>query len=652
MTAPTENECIDYVRTLENDYSLFREQAQHDADLYTLRLLPRIAKALAREQAVYILSQDLSNEAEAVSAFMLAMQTSLTVAPSARDHTTGTIKAADQKLADELERGLALAWLKLNSNRVLENSLIFRMMVQPVGAIVLEMGAIESLDPDDNWPYKAYEIEIDGLGWQEVGGIPTIAGRHYKQLQMEVEREFSGRRQNGTAHEGGILTKKNGSWDFVPASDDYSPRLPPIEAGGGRSKLPEADIMTLYSPEWISIVALNDAPRKIGPVTLGKQTGKLIWQAPNPFGRVPVFLASGIQTPLREMTEKRAAFLRDLGTVTEQINWVESTRATGARNRAAARNYAKPDPESLKAYMEANQGHLPPDIVWKDGETPYIMAELLEVPGGVDPDLDKLEAALEARRQRYSVAAFTQLLDPQIVKDSTLGAWAGAFDASAQKVSKPAGYKDMLIRDILKALEHSIKYVADKHGDVYAQYGLTGGASYLKTSSGKVKEGSAALLNKAAVDFPHEIVVASRSNTLAQRMQLIQIARGGFDPLGDGRPGPGIWQDLWDAMDEDDPTARTSTMAEESLIAEFGAPYVNQQVLASTDYQIELETGERLPLANQGVDPSMTDPNAAAPPAPTAAGPSVPPAGPGMGQPQPMTPTEPVVSSGPPPMGP
>lgn len=593
MTAPSLKEVIENVTTLENDYQHFRDAAQVNGDVYALRRLPKLPKDLARSEAVYMLSPDVADETKTLSAFMLAMRTRIGVL-ALSDKPGVPVNDSTNKRANELEKDLALAWLQLNPNRSLEAAWIWRQLVHPVAITVMELNDWDHLG---SFPFSAYDVELDGVGWQEKRGIPTAMGRHYRQRVKDIAASYAGRPQ-GKEDASPEYDGQRWSW-----SDDYSWREHPTQQSSVNNKtFAEAEMMWYDDGEYITYAAIN-APKakwQLGPVRFGNSSerdGMILWQGPNPFGRVSAFLCSGDWTPLREVRDSRRAFLDDYIVVTQQLNMIASIRATAARNRASARNYLKPEPDSYKAWMAQNKGKPMPPIVWRDGETPVVNGELMEVPGLVDPDLDKQEAALEARRQRLQASGFTKLLDPAVVKDSTLGAWLGAFDAGNQKISAPTGRRDICTREMLEAVLHATRYLHGINKNL-ASYDLAGHGGWLQAGSKRLKEATTGRLDYESQDFSHRIIVETRSATIAQQQQSFAMMMERAQPLPDGRPGVFIYQDMWDAIDEDDPSTRRTTMAIEGLEAEVAVPLIKEIVKSAVSFAVEQELGVRRELVS------------------------------------------------------
>ena len=156
---------------------------------------------------------------------------------------------------------------------------------------------------------------------------------------------------------------------------------------------------------------------------------------------------------------------------------------------------------------------------------------------------------------------------------------------------------------MVEAYHHSVKHIAEHDGVQYARFEMaaTAGGAVNK----KLGDNEMVLVDTAALDFPHEIRVRSYSNTQAQLQTRYEIVRSRFEPLPNGLPGPGIYQDLWDAIDEPDPTQRIATLADEAIEAEFVQPWVKSMVELAMAEEVEKDSGIILP-AMAGAIPDAT----------------------------------------------
>lgn len=595
-------EVIDYVETLRRDYSVMTLERDDRVDLYSMRRIPKLPKDLARNEQVNILSPDVKHVSKGIRSFLLTFLTEIMCQPTARDEA-GVVLDADKRRADSLEKAAAVFLAGINPNRELENNVIWSQLVEPCALIVFECGAIDELDPSKRFPWSAYTVPIEGTGWLEMDGIPTEFGRHYKQVVARVQRQYSRRR--GTEYADRDLYYEDGKWSWKPASDSYRPTLARGPDGKG---FREAEMMAYYDAECLYHVALNHEPGKrfqIGPAGFGrssKRDGIIVWKDENPIGRVPVFIVPGNKTPLTMPEDKYEAFLDELLVTVEQLNVVSTLRATASRNRAAPRDYAHMSADEYRAWVAQNQGQAP-GIEWMDGKTPVIPGELKERPLSVDPDLDKLEQRLEDRRARFTPASLDTLRDPTVVKQSNNATYLAALDSAVQFLAPLIGSLDTARRQMIEAWEASINYYAQHYGPKYADFVLTaGGDDYLRTQS--LKSGAQMHITAKDLEFSHTWRVSTRSHTIGQMAANYEIAAQRFQPMPDGRPGVGIYEDLFSAIDESDPSERMTTMASEALQVETLDPLARQAAIERFARYVELESGVRLPLGAQPPPPA------------------------------------------------
>lgn len=598
---PSEAEVIDTVRTLENDYATFREAAHIAQDVYTLRRLPKLPKDLAQKEAVYMLASDVKAEAKAIAAFMLGMSKRIDAAPTG-DEPGATITETAKKQASDLARALALVLLNLNPYRQLDEQRIMAMMVQPVSLTMLEMGEIEKITPYANFPFSAYNIDLDGCGWQEKASIPTMFGRHYYQNGRDVEKDYSHRR--GSTNEDKALTFTGGkNWQWV--SDDYSiQRRPSQQTMIGAGPVQRVEMMWLGSPEHLSLVGLDNREswaKQFGPIKNGivgtpVPSGTLLWSGENPFGRVPVFMCSGSQDlNLRDVADSRTGFLDELIVETQKMSMIDSIIATAALRKASGRRYIQPDVDALRQFIATNQGKWPGNMEWKDDAVPTLHGKVESWPLDVDPVLINLRDKVDAKIREYKASGFTALLDPQVVKDSTLGSWQGAWNAGVQKLSAPVGRLDTCDRQMLQAIEKAVLWLDDHHKGL-AQFALAGSGPWIRASGKSIKAGAPVVLNRELIDYPHEIVVESRSVSVTEQQQALALVLERAAPLPNGMPGPFIWEDYWEAIGEDDPETRQTTQAAEGMFAEVGYVMAREMAVAAVTAEMEMETGIRPPL--------------------------------------------------------
>lgn len=639
MTDLTEGEVIEYASALWHETATLRQEAEDGTQTYGMYRIPKLPKDLQRKEGVYILSPDVIHEEKEIRSLILTFQTQVENLPldrNSEDVVTGEI----QKVADKIERAAAIFLARLDPDRNLKESRLWRQMVTPLSVEILEMGPITSADPAQRFCWKSFDVDLDGCGWLEADGIPTVFGREYQQMVFDVET-MSQRADGPEGPNAKLRYTNNGKWSWM-ASDDFTARhMPPMTATKQVERASMVWLDDYNGSGMIYLVALDRAGARwqIGPVGIGKTQaqGKLVWKGPNMFGRVSAFLTPGNKTPQRRPQDHYMAYLQELLTITEQGNVIDSTLASAARNAAAPRDYIAAEPESMKEYLQRNNGAMPPPISWPDdGSSPVLLGEIKERPITIDPHFDKLSQTLEARRERYQHGALTTLRDPQVLKDSTATGIISGWDSSMISLSPILGASDRTDRQKVEAWEHSIKMIAEKYGASYAKFTLLAtGAEYVKGKP--LTAGDAAAISADDFKRPHEWRVSTRSRTQAQRQAMLQLAIESMAPLPDGRPNIGVYDDLFEAADVTDKEERVNQLAIEHISYELDDSWLLEMAKLSVEHEIEVDSGERIPLSSQ--DPATLN----TPGAPGAA----PPAGPGRATPPPSG--EPAAPTGSPP---
>lgn len=640
MTDLTESEAIEYVLSLQHETSTLRQEAEDARQVYGLYRLPKLPKDLQRKEAVYILSPEVIHEEKEIRSLIMTFQTQVTNLPLERNDQD-VITQQIQKQADQLEKAAAIFLRRLDPDRTLEEDGLWYQLVQPLSIDILELGPIQSANPAERFPWRQVNVDLDGCGWLENLGIPTVFGRHYQQFVFEVQQQSI--RADGPEGPRAMLQRdSNGRWDWTKweASEDFTPRHMP--AMTSTQHLQKADMVWLddFNGSGMIYLIAMDAPQDGGmwgrlTSALGigqkKPQGKLVWKGQNPFNRCSAFLTPGNRTPQRKPEDKYHPYLDELIVTTEQENIVESTSMTGARNRASPRNYIAADPDALKEYMQRNNGALPPPTTWPDdGGMLTIMGEVKTPAVPVDPDEENLRQQLEARRLRYVHGALALMRDPQVLKESTATGLISAWDSGMTSLSPILGARDRTKRQMIEAWEASIKWIAANYGASYAKFELVAtGGEYAKGK--KLTAGDSSVITADSFDNTHQWLVNTRSKTLAQTQAMLQLAIERMAPLPDGRPNIGTYEELMDAADVTDVDERINRLAIEHISYELDDQWLIEMAKLSVEHEIEVAEGERIQLSSQ--DPAALAQQLAGPPGGLA--PAPPPGGEGPGGPTP-----------------
>lgn len=610
MTDLSEAEVVEYAATLQQETLTLRTEATNNIQTYGMYRIPQLPKDLQRRDAVYLLSPDVMHEEKEIRSLILTFQTQVTCLAMERG-SAGTITDSIKAQADKIERAAAIFLQRIDPDRDGKEARIWRQLVTPCSIDILEMSPIVSANPAENFCWSSVNVELDGCGWLEKGGTPSVFGRQYSQFTFETEN--ASYRKDGPEGPNAKLAwdAHSGTWDWKKweASDDFSPNTSkPLTGSSKRIEMSEMCWLDDYNGTgMIYLVAMSRGSEGLGfgsfRIGAQKPSGKLVWKGLNPFGRVSAFITPGNKTPQREPHNHMMPYLQELLTITEQLNVVDSTRASAARNRAAPRDYVAAQPEALKEYLSRNEGRLPPNVVWPDdGSSPVLLGEIKTPPREVDPDFEHMAETLDARRVRYEHGSLSALRDPQVLKDSTATGLIASYDSSITSLSPVLGAQDRTDRQMIQAWEHSIKFIAEHYGAQYAKFELLATGNEI-VKGRPLQPGDSATIDQTDFEPAHEWRVNTRSRTLAQKQALLQLAIENMADLPNGRPGIGIYDELFDAADVTDREERINILAEEAIIYEVDDTWLMQQAMLSVQHFIEVDSGERIAFSTQ--DPAQ-----------------------------------------------
>lgn len=589
----TAGEVIEYVTTLQQDFSVFRTEAERDTLVAMMNLVPDLEEDFARDTQVNILGGDPIDAGQKIRSQVLTFPTSFTTLATTGE-PGGTVPQALQRKSDNLERINALYWSKVNRNRRLDRRRLWRQLFQPLAVFVQEMMPITSPNPAKRFPWRIFDVPLDTCGWIEEDDMATHFGREYNQAITDIAAKYSRLKGSGTDHEGEDLFWDKGEWGWKSVSDSYSPRIG--RAFMGARGFNEGKLMWYANEERIYAVALNSPTSKltVGPgyvLNHGNRvsSGELVLNIENPFGRCPVYLVPGNDTPLALPADKYQAFLLPLIKTTEQINYIDTVRATKSRNRATFPPYAPMQPEFAKAYMASHGGKMPPAIELPNGTIDYTWADINNPADAEDLDMDKLDQRLEDRAARFRPQAGAQLTDPQVVSNATAAGLLAMIDSNALTLAPLISAGDTMTRQSIDDFHASVRWLGKK-GKAYATFILSSNGDTGAVRVKSLKPGDSVQVDPDALDFDFETRVLTQSKTTSQTQAKIAIARLNMEPTPDGGPGTGTHKDLYAAADIDDQEAQEEQQVIESMLIE-AQPVLASLALAGIKAKFLLDQG-------------------------------------------------------------
>jgi hypothetical protein len=583
------------VNGLDLDFQTLRTDARGRYELYSLRRDPYVPEEIAREGKVRMISPLVIHAAQAIRSDIMLNPTEVTVIPLQRERD-GSITQRMERMAENLERSLAIIWGRMNEGRQLDRDIVWHQLVSPFGIMILEFN--EFIMPDQpEWmtdevyagvveraeanflPWSVSVPDPMTCSWMERDGKPVIFARKYTMSVRDVESAYSNNRGSTEPEKSLRLDGEAFKW----YSDDTDAR----DYSGGKAGFREVKMLWLDDGEHIYHVCEN--PSGTG--------GQVLWSAPNPTGRCTAFIVPGNTTPARKPEDRYEPFLLPLMQSVMQVNNIRSMRATAARNLAGPHNYIAVDPEYAK--MKLARGEKFEEIRWKKGVTPQIIGEVRSLPGELSSDWDRVETAVNEEMQRFLPSPFVHIVDPAVLKAATATSILHAAETGMRVYGPLMSSYDAAKRDMFESILHSVTAeYADLHLVLHAE-----GSEMARGRN--LKEGSVYMLDADAIAFAHRITVRSRGMSQAQAAAQFDLALRQWT-LPDGSRGPATFDDIIDAANYTDRPAQKNKLAAEAILSSID-PWLQQMAIETAADEIFLDSGIELPIGPPpagGQDPS------------------------------------------------
>lgn len=575
------SEVTEIVNALDMDFEVLRADARNRYDLYALRRDPYVPDEIAREGKLRMLSPLLIHAAQSIRADILMNPTEFTVFPLARERD-GSIAQKAEKLAENLERSLAVNWGRLNEGRAIDMDVIWHQLVSPFAVLMLEFQELFIPDQPEWMDDKAYAKLVSDAehthlpwhltvpdpltcSWVEKDGRPVIFARRYKMLVRDLEAAYS--KAPGSVNPDANLVLDGDVLKWV--SDDYTRDVSHYKAG-----FKEVDVMWLDDGENIYHVCQHP----------GKQVSELLWRGPNPTGRVSAFIVPGNTTPSRKPEDRYEPFLLPLMQSVMQTNNLRSMRATAARNVAGPQRYIAINPEVAKLYIA--RGEKIPDIKWRHNTMPSVTGDIRSLPSEVPPDWDLVEQGVNAEQQRFLPSPFVHIIDPSVLKAATATSILQAAEAGLRMYGPMMSAYDAVKLDISESMIASIK-----NGFVDAEiFSHATGEEVVRGLN--LERGQVYRMNLQAVDFPHRIHVRTYSRSQAQAAAEYDLALRKWT-LPDGSKGPATMDDVITAAGYTDVVAQKMKLAEEAMVENLD-PWIQEQAIQAASKEIFYDSGIQL----------------------------------------------------------
>jgi hypothetical protein len=604
----TYEEIAETVLQLDRDFDPVRVQAKRRYDLYRAKKDPYVPEEIAREGKLRILSAHIDAAAQTIRADLMMNPTEFNCIPLARQ-SDGSIPKGFTSKAETVERATAVIWGRLNEGRRIDRDIIWHQLVSPYGVIILEGNDYTPPDQpewmsDEDYVSLTDKYEKEWLpwtlstpdpmtcSWLERGGRPVLFARRFFLTVKDVEKEYNHNRASMEPDK--RLKLLQGKFEWV--TDDYETHDAKRNV---KSTFEEVEVLWLDDGEYISMCVRDPGDPETRLSENGGDTGRMLWQTPNPFGRVSAFVVPGNMTPAREPEDKYEPFLWPLMQTVDQMNSIRSTRATAARNLAGPHTYVSMDPEIVKLYLTRGE-KLPTSVRWKKNETHYLLGEIKEVPSELSADWDKIEQAVNEELQRFLPSQFINVVDPAVLKAATATSILHAAEAGLRTYGPLMSAYDAAIRDIMDAMLFSlITHYADR--DVYAYATGDEFAHGRNLTPGVLNK-----LNAKALDFPYKLTVKTRGMSQAQAAAQYDLVLRQWI-LPDGSKGPATLDDLIDAANYTDPVAQKMKLAKEGILDAID-PWIKEMAIMAARDEIYADSGIQLPIGpnnSLGMNPAQ-----------------------------------------------
>lgn len=577
---------LELVNGTHDDFQTLRDDAERRQELYAMRRDPYVPSEIAREGVFQFKSPLLIDAAKAIRSDIMMNPTEFTVLPLDRDRNKTVPRGASAK-AENLERALAVIWGQLNSGRHLDYNVIWNQLINPYAVLILNFNELEYPSQpewmDDEafgnlidqleaeWmPWSIYEPDPLTCSWIEKGGKPQVMARRYKMMIRDVEDSYAQRR-GSVRPEAFLRFGADGRWQWQ--TDDYQRESSMIKQG-----FREVEMVWVDDGDYIYQAVLNP----------GTETGgELLWQQPNPIGRVTGFVIPGNTTPSRRPEDRYEPFLLPLMQIVMQLNDLRSTRATAARNLAGPNMYVSVPPETAVAYLNKDRP-IPTSFHWERNVVQFLIGDLKSAPSELNEDWDKLDRAVSEELQRYLPSPFVHIVDPAVLKAATATSILHAAETGLRLYGPLMAAYDSAIHDMMDAIITSIRTT---YPDIDMRVHATGE----EVSRGKnIKEGSVYRFGIKAIDFAHRVMVKTRGMSQAQAAAQYDLILRQW-VLPDGSKGPATMDDVIDAANYTDRDAQKAKLAVEAILGSID-PWIQQMATQVAADEIELETGLVLPI--------------------------------------------------------
>lgn len=601
MSERTASEIVELTDSLEQEFTTLRTYAEAGYQVYKgeeeIKLPPNIPPFFQHNVRTPL----LKNTVRSVRADMLIGRTEVTVIPEGDE--AGLNKTLERQ-GENLAKIHTVLWGMLDEGYRVTSPALFHLLLSPFAVLLPTWGDSElRADGTLRMPYRVETPDPLTCFFPARGGRgrPLLFARKYQMMVGDVEKLFSKRSKTEHA-DGNLRLDSFGHWAWL--SDDML-----VDSGSQLRNLKDTfRLVTVYyldDGEQIHYAVQNldvgQDGKSPGRGLLGQFRGRqdgthLIWKGPNICGGVTAVIVPGEETPFREAQYRWEPWLRPLIESNRVANYILTVRASVSGGQVAPPVYFPMTPELIEARGKAGLTGLPDPMVWEESadgslKSPYSWAKGEEWPVHQDPDLDKLWQATMADVQRETPSVL-ELLDTATLKAITATGQLHLSETIQRRLNPMMSALDFGKQQVLEEME----YAADH---AYAKERIALWAGGNETVGGqKLARGTRLELTKAAVDFPHRVVVTTQVITEAQRAARIETWERTY------QDGLATHADGFEAAGYTDKVEQTRLLAKEAILREED-PLLRMAARAAYQEVIKLESGIDL-SAFQGQAPPET----------------------------------------------
>ena len=388
---------LDWAQTLDNDTEgqRYREKFRIREQLHSMRLPPELTERL-REAG------DVAELNDATLAFLVQIKRSkwLTYDTHVSCYNLEDQSPQGKRKADELEKRAVMALAQLNDGHRWDMDTYWHTLITGYSVAILHCGED---DLDDPYAFPLWIENPDpktcffpmGAGPMR----PAVLARRYTMTVGDAEKMYSGRMRGVLGGQQLRFRASDKTW--LVFGDDMEAAAAGLGLAEGKRGMEQVEFVWLADGQHVYHIARAGQDKQ----------SQIVFCSPEVTGGVPAVVVPGVVSPIRDAAERMLPLYWPIEHVVEGLNETRSRRATMSdritnptpaieRNPAQAQAQAQPIGEGGESVVSTNR-----PFTADPGQ--YVMTvdgRIAQLPGQLNPDLDKLEESLKGDLQLYRQA--------------------------------------------------------------------------------------------------------------------------------------------------------------------------------------------------------------------------------------------------------